>query len=728
MKTKNLVAYATVFLSGACIMIVELAAGRLISRHLGQSLYTWTSVIGVILAGISAGNFLGGRLADARGEAVRKIAAVFVCASLCCVLIPVLNNRVAEWPALWRLTWPTRIFLHVLLAFFAPSILLGMISPVVAKWVLADSDRLGSSVGNLYAWNTAGSIAGTFLAGFYLIAWIGASQIVLVVAVLLAAAGLGFAARAFWTRAWAAAALLALALGTGPGVTLASWGETVGLRARESADTVYRDESEYSYIRVTAESQDPTQRTMLLDKLKHSDFDTANPLNLCYDYTWIYEGVVNTAIPSNRPVAALILGGGAYAFPRWLEAARPRSRVDVCEIDPAVTKAAYVACGLASNTTIRSYNVDARVLVAQFSAAPAKAERPRYDFIFGDSVSDYSVPYQLTTVEFTRMVASLLADDGVYALNLIDCYYPGNFLGSMIRTCRDVFPNVEVFSCNPSLEERDTFVLVCSKTKREWAGLADRIRAARPYGGRQFDDATIAALLRNPVARVLTDDHAPVENLLAPIVRKDKEGMIDWHFDRGVTAAQKGDFEGAARHFRAVLDLYPRSEYAYNYLGRSLEQLNDPHGALDAYAAALQFKPRFVEPRNNAAMLLARMGQMDAAIQQWREVLAINPNLIESHNNLGTALAQKGDVQGALGHWNQTLKLSPDDPVALANVGGAFAARGEVATAALYFEKALGRSQTPELIHQQLARLYEALGDRVRAGEHAAKAGGEHAK
>lgn len=736
MKTKNLVAYATVFLSGACIMIVELAAGRLISRYLGQSLYTWTSVIGVILAGISLGNFLGGRLADARGDALRKIAAVFVLASLSCLVIPILNSHIATWPILWRLTWPTRIFLHVAFAFFAPSVLLGMISPVVAKWLLTDNTRLGSSVGNLYAWNTAGSIAGTFLAGYYLIAWIGASQIIFVVSSLLAAAGLAYAAHAFWTRAWAGACLILVTLAIGPGSALAHLGGTLGLREAPSPENVYVDESEYSYIRVTADAQNPTQRAMLLDKLKHSDFDTADPLNLCYDYTWIYEGVVSRCSPSNQPVSALILGGGAYAFPRWIEAAHRGSRIDVCEIDPAVTRAAYAACGLASNTTIKSYNVDARVLVADLvgrqtgdpqadalrgSLGPPLAAGLRYDFIFGDSVSDYSVPYQMTTVEFTRMVAALLAEDGVYMLNLIDCYYPGNFVGSMLKTCGQVFPNITVFTSNPSLEERDTFVLVCSMKPLNLEGLVGQITRRHPYGGTQLTPAQVAVLRDNPAAMVLTDDHAPVENLLAPIVLKDKSGRIEWHYDRGVTAAQKGDFPEAVKQFKAALALYPHDEIGFNYLGRALEQVNDQSGALDAYAMALQVKPRFVEARNNAALLLAKMGQMEAAIQQWREVLTLNPKLNEARNNLGTALAQQGDLKGAVNQWNQTLMSDPDDPVALANMAGVLANRGELTTALVYFEKALARSTTPALIHQQMARVYTALGNETEARIHQTK-------
>ena len=64
---------ATVFLTGAGMMTVELVASRLIARFLGSSLYTWTGVMGVILAGMSIGNAIGGRLADLPGALPRRI-------------------------------------------------------------------------------------------------------------------------------------------------------------------------------------------------------------------------------------------------------------------------------------------------------------------------------------------------------------------------------------------------------------------------------------------------------------------------------------------------------------------------------------------------------------------------------------------------------------------------------------------------------------------------------
>lgn len=113
-------------------MVFELVAGRLIARYLGSSLYTWTSVIGVILTGITVGNYLGGRIAD-RFRAPKTLAIFFGLSSAACVGIVVLNNPVGERVQFWHVSWPVRVFSYVSLVFLIPSALLGTISPVVAK-------------------------------------------------------------------------------------------------------------------------------------------------------------------------------------------------------------------------------------------------------------------------------------------------------------------------------------------------------------------------------------------------------------------------------------------------------------------------------------------------------------------------------------------------------------------------------------------------------------------
>ena len=134
-KYPLLIPCLTVFISSFCIMVLELVAGRLIARHLGSSLYTWTSVIGVVLTGITIGNYIGGRLAD-RFSSQKCVSLLFAIASVSCLVVVILNNSVGDWKWLWLLSWPTRTFTHVALVFLLPSTILGTISPAVAKMAL----------------------------------------------------------------------------------------------------------------------------------------------------------------------------------------------------------------------------------------------------------------------------------------------------------------------------------------------------------------------------------------------------------------------------------------------------------------------------------------------------------------------------------------------------------------------------------------------------------------
>lgn len=185
---------ATVFLTGAGMMTVELVASRLIARFLGSSLYTWTGVMGVILAGMSLGNYLGGRLADRPGSLLRRISRMFFACAVACVAILWLNALAGNAVWLMGLSWPVRILVHMTWAFLLPAMVLGTISPMVAKLAIERRpENTGRVIGTLYAWNAIGSILGTFLTGFYLTAWMGSVRIVVCMAALMAVLGLAYA-------------------------------------------------------------------------------------------------------------------------------------------------------------------------------------------------------------------------------------------------------------------------------------------------------------------------------------------------------------------------------------------------------------------------------------------------------------------------------------------------------------------------------------------------------
>ena len=178
-----------VFASNICIMVLELTASRLLAHHIGQSLYTWTGVIGVVLAGITVGSYAGGMLADRFGH-LKLLAILFPLAALTSGLALVLDGWMVGVTRPESIEWPIWVLCVVSAIFLLPAIVLGTISPVVASLALSRSRSTGFTVGNVYAWAAFGSIVGTFLAGFYLIDNHGTRVIIGGTALALLAMGL----------------------------------------------------------------------------------------------------------------------------------------------------------------------------------------------------------------------------------------------------------------------------------------------------------------------------------------------------------------------------------------------------------------------------------------------------------------------------------------------------------------------------------------------------------
>ena len=677
---------ATVFLTGAGLMTVELVASRLIARYLGSSLYTWTGVLGVILAGMSLGNYLGGRMADTARDLPRRIAGMFFAGAAACLAILWLNAWAGASVFLMGLSWPVRILLHMAWAFLLPATVLGTISPMVAKLAIERAAHTGRAIGTLYAWNAVGSIAGTFLTGFYLTAWMGSVRIVVAMALLLAVLGLLYAlaarrASGGGPRA-AAGAALGLAVFAGlfglavfPGEGAAAAARALRLRdVPAEPDAVYFAETQYQILTVTAEPGNPGHRAFYQDKLRHSEADLNDLADLKYPYMRIYDALVNQKLGQNdRPVRLLLLGGGGYVFPNYLFRARPGSEIVVVEIDPGVTRAAQEAFGLPADAPIEIHHMDARNYVADAlrrnRAHPGSV--PPFDFIVCDSVSDYSVPYQLTTKEFLADVKQLLKPDGLYVMNLIDAYDVGAFMNAMAQTFAAVFPHRGAVSAIPELGPRNTTVFIGADAPLALANLGEWTTRPGTFTGRVLTDEHFADLRARNGECVLTDDWAPVENLLAPVVKTDRMGLLAAAMQAGIRAAEKQDYPRAVRQFRKALEIAPQSEDALGNLAHAQELAGDAKGALDAYAAILQFYPENVNARNRAAMLLAREGHIGPALEQWGESLKINPAQPEVLNNLGAVAMQAGNRAEAIRYWKQALEYAPGAPVLLQNLAAA---------------------------------------------------------
>ncbi|RUL83375.1 fused MFS/spermidine synthase [Tautonia sociabilis] len=452
------------FLISLAFMSLEMVAGRMTTRHLGSSIFGWTSIIGVMLGGLSLGNLIGGKVADAvRSE--RQASWLFLVASLMLLLILFLETPPAflgeEYagisllsyaPTMTPLPWSLRVLSAVAIVFFLPSVSMGTVSPVVTKLAvdrLRRADRTGTAIGSVSAWGMVGSIVGTFLAGFVLIDVLGTKGLILVLSttMALAATALGGIGHAAWAGVPLGLCFIAFA----PLPVLERQGVAWGVRnvspdPEAETGVTYLDESNYYYIKVESQpirldapdSADPEtgepvasseaiKRTLVLDNLIHGYFVLDHPERIEYDYEYIYAQVtrrvaeakakrLGIADPADVPLRALFLGGGSYTFPRYLQHTYKKAECDVAEIDPAVTEANHVALGLPRDTTIRTHWGDARQFVERSQGAEP------YDLIFGDAFNDFSVPWHLTTREFNDRIAGLLDEHGAYMINIIDVY------------------------------------------------------------------------------------------------------------------------------------------------------------------------------------------------------------------------------------------------------------------------------------------------------------------
>ena len=512
----------TVFISSLCIMVVELVAGRLIARHVGSSLYTWTSVIGIVLAGIAAGNYIGGRLAD-RYRAREALASLFLLASAACLLIPLFNERIGSAQLLRSQEWALRIAMHVFFVFFLPSAMMGTISPVAAKMALEMSRHTGRTVGSIYSWGAVGSIVGTFLTGYFLIARMGTVAVLLCVAAVLLAMALFFGAKSLLPYIWSGVVLACFLASMGPWGWSQTIGMRLGLRERTGETIHFQEESQYSFIRIEDEPEmEGVTRSMTLDYLIHAYIDMDDPDRLHYEYEQVYAGLTELASsdwPPERKPRALSLGGGGFVFPRWMSRRWPGAYIEVAELDPAVTRAAFGAFGLSPQTPLRIFNLDARNHVDNLLMAMQQgAGAGQFDLVYGDAFNHYSPPFHLTTYEFNEKVRRLMNPHGVFLANVIDIYRSGRFIGAMLNTFEKSFSHVYVLGTTvtqPTDEDgRDTFVVVGANRPLPFEKY-DWIR----YPGPLLEAEQLATLRERSQGLVLTDDFAPVDNLLEPVIR-----------------------------------------------------------------------------------------------------------------------------------------------------------------------------------------------------------------
>jgi len=531
----------------------------------------------------------------------------------------------------------------------------------------------GRTVGDIYAWGAAGSIAGTFAAGFYLIAAMGTIPIIWTVGGILILLAILYRQH-FWPfYLWMAVFVIIALLGTSSNRSFKTAAATLLLRSQPDPQVLYEDESQYCYIAVKQKQDNPNIREFMQDKLVHSTILMGDINDLQYFYTKIYTCITREMSKNKRLLNAMIIGGGGYVYPRYLEANWPGSRIDVVEIDPRVTKAAIAAFGLDPNSSIKTISMDARNYVEGLLEKQRNGgQTPKYDFIYEDAINDYSVPYQLVTLEFNNKIARILADDGAYMVNLIDTYDSALFLGAVVSTLQQTFPHVYVATNEDTYPlVRETFVVVATKYPLDINAIGDK-QGLKLWN---LNESEMQTLRQKAGKIVLTDNYAPVENVLAPVARQDAKEMLARKYLRQAQELQSQQkWEQSIEMYKKALTLNPTTAIkVYNEIGMMQAAQNNLLQAIETFQKAVDYHKHPGGKKNaigsiylNLGMLLNRVGrhdearqQLTLAVEEFRLELKENPNSPLIWSRMGDSLATMGDFKAASDAFGKAVVLDP---------------------------------------------------------------------
>lgn len=492
----HLVLGAICFIAGAAMMVIEISAFRLLAPVFGNTAYTWTALIGVILVAFSVGGFLGGWLAD-RKLALDLIGWLLAGAAVLTFFIPALHEVFGESLSNRGLIFgPVAISL---LLFATPGVLLGAISPASVRFYsLVNKDtHVGAAAGTISMLGSLGSFAGTFLSGFYLLSNFGVKTIFLGTAtlLLLLSALAFFLAKNTWKQqvpVWVS------------GLFAAYFGFTA---SDKPADNViwYRD-TFYHRIEVSENGEGANkQRFLHLDSTVEGGIKVADgSLVLQYQHFWKLP-LLRDGFEMKR---ALFLGAGAFGMPCEVSRLYPEATVDVVEIDPAVVEAGKKFFNLDQNPHVVPHNADARSFVRKSDA--------KWNLIFGDAYNGVrAIPSQLASREFFKQVHDHLAPGGVFLMNVITAVDgpKSELLAGMLATLHEVFPNVHAFPVNGGGSFAQNVILMASG--EDWTPLLTE----RTYAAGSWQSQVAQAYIhpnRLPTGgQIFTDDLNPVDAVIA---------------------------------------------------------------------------------------------------------------------------------------------------------------------------------------------------------------------
>lgn len=540
MKTKKWFLYSTEFFSGMSVMAVEIGASRLLAPYFSSSQIIWTIIIGTIMIAMALGNIWGGKLADKKPDPDHVYVRILV-AGLWIALIPVVGKFIIAGVSLLLALFVKKAFLVVasllscLILFVFPLMLLGSVSPALVKFAATSLDSNGRTVGTMSALNTIGSIIGTFMPTFVTIPTVGTSiTFFIFAAILVIICALYF----FWIRGEirkkdVVMTSIAIVLSVACGI-----GSTFGSFAFWQKDLVYEGESVYNYLRVYEDDRARYFSTNVLFGVQSIQMKDGGLTGGYYDYDLaapLMAGVHKTE--DKQDFNILILGLATGTFATQCLKYYGDVKIEGVEIDGKIVDVARDCFALPESVEVSVS--DGRAYIYS-----GEGKDRKYDVILVDAYQDITIPPQMSSVEFFRIVSDRLKDGGVMALNMNMYSDDEKSINAYIAdTVAAVFPEVYNAKIQGNRE------LFASKSGDMLKNLEEGIGTVTDERLRNSLSAALDKMTENGKYvggdLILTDDKAPVELLGIKLV----DAMIEEELSYYREVFRKGGFKGLWESF-----------------------------------------------------------------------------------------------------------------------------------------------------------------------------------
>ncbi|MCI8387375.1 MAG: fused MFS/spermidine synthase [Clostridiales bacterium] len=498
--------YLTEFFSGVSVMAVELGASRLLAPYFSSSQIVWTIIIGTIMIAMALGNIWGGRAAD-KDPDPGKLYMRLIIAAVWIGLIPLVGKYIIIGVSgLLVLAVNTNYliiaaFVSCMVIFVFPLFLLGTVTPSLVKYTMSSMEDSGSTVGKLEAFNTVGSIIGTFLPTFVTIPAVGTSITFLIFSAVLLILGLVYfiITKTKRTACIVSAVVFAVSVTFGHSDSFAFW----------ETDLLYEGESIYNYLQVSENSRSVALSTNVLFGVQSVAMKDGGLTGMYYDYALAAPYMSGADEPE-----ILVLGMGSGTFSTLCSKYIPSSSIKGVEIDEKITDLAHAYFGLPDTVEVATY--DGRAYLA--------ADKGKYDVIMVDAYQDITIPFQMSSVEFFTLVKEHLKDNGVMVVNLnMVSDGEGSINAHLCDTIASVFDYVKLADVRGSTN-RELFAFVNEPREFSGVGVSGDIRLETCM-------VTVAESLYDYQSGglLLTDDKAPVELLGIQVIDELISGELSYY-------------------------------------------------------------------------------------------------------------------------------------------------------------------------------------------------------